>query len=162
MVIALLGRFKGETGEKCHLIPLPFMINSGIQVGKWLEMLVSIQASEGRYCGPAFCDERGNVAQSSEYDATFIEVLERLQARQPEIFLPGENLLETHGISHLLRKGSNLEVQAAGIPQPEVERMNRWRKVERAAGRQPRFHMIEHYMSVKIALKSLLHYPTAL
>ena len=42
VVIAMLGWFKGETGEKCHLIPLPLVTNSGIQVGKWLEMLVSI------------------------------------------------------------------------------------------------------------------------
>jgi len=34
VVAALLGWFKGETGEKYHLIPLPVVTNSGIKVGR--------------------------------------------------------------------------------------------------------------------------------
>lgn len=48
------------------------------------------------------------------------------------------------------------------MPETEVNRMNRWRKVERAAGRQPKFHMMEHYTEVVITLAALLRHPTAL
>jgi hypothetical protein len=50
---------QGETGEKWHFIPLPLVTASGIQVGKWVELLVSIWALEGRVRGPAFCDAAG-------------------------------------------------------------------------------------------------------
>lgn len=162
VVIPLLGRFKGETGERCHLVPLPLVTSSGIQVGKWVELLVSIRASEGRVRGPAFCDTNGDVARSGDVDALFIQAVERVQARRPDLFKPGDEIAKSHGISRTLRKGSNSEALAAGVTEPEINRMNRWRKVERAAGRQPKFHMIEHYAEVLIMLAALLRYPSAL
>jgi hypothetical protein len=101
------------------------------------------------------------MSRSRDYDQTFLEILERVQERRPGLFLPGENLAETHGISRSLRKGSMSEAQAAGVMEADINRMNRWRKVERAMGRQPN-HMMEHYTSVRIAIKTLLQYPTAL
>jgi hypothetical protein len=149
-------------GEKWHLIPLPLVTASGIQVGKWVELLISIWASEGRVRGPAFCNAAGEVARSSDVDALLIQVLERLQARKPKLFRQGEDILRTHGISHSLHMGSNLEAQVAGILEAEINQMNRWRKVEQAAGRQPKFHMMEHYSEIFIVLAALLWYPSAL
>jgi len=162
VVAALMGRFKGETGEKYHLIPLPVVTNSGIKVGQWMEALFAIRAAEGRYNGPAFCDEDGGVARSRDFEATFIEMLERVQARRPDVFAPGERISKTHGISRSLWKGSNTEAKAANISQPDIDAMNRWRKVERAAGRQPSFNMHEHYSEVRMMLRTLLCYPQAL
>ena len=42
VIVVLLGWFKGETGEKYHLIPLPVQTNSGIKVGKWMEVVVAV------------------------------------------------------------------------------------------------------------------------
>jgi hypothetical protein len=150
ILAALLGHFKGETGEKCHLVPLPLVTNrSGIKVGKWMETLVAIWASKGRTWGPAFCSDDGQVALSHDFDDMFIEMLVRVQARRPEIFKLGEEISEMHGISQSLHKGSNSEAQATGILILEVDRMNRWRKVEHVAGCQPKFQMNEHYAEVK-------------
>jgi len=102
------------------------------------------------------------VARSQDYEATFLEMLEKVQERQPELFGPNEKLGETHGLSRSMRKGSNTEAKAAGVPQSDIDGMNRWRKVEHAAGRQPKFNMHEHYSEVKMMLKSLLRYPKAL
>jgi hypothetical protein len=136
--------------------------NLGIQVRKWVETLISIWALEGRTRGPAFFDRKGDMSRSQDYDQMFPEMLERIQERRPELFLPGENLADTHGISRWLRKGSMLEAQAAGVIEAEINRMNPWRTVERAMGRQPKFHMMEHYTLVRIAIKTLVRYPTAL
>jgi len=97
MVAALRGQFKGETREKYHLIPLPVVSNSGIKVSQWMEALVEIQASEGRYNGPAFCDEDGGVARSWDFEAPFIKMLERVQARRPDVFAPGKRLARPMG-----------------------------------------------------------------
>ncbi len=106
ILAALLGHFKGETGEKCHLVPLPLVTNrSGIKVGKWMETLVAIWASKGRTWGPAFCSDDGQVALSHDFDDMFIEMLVRVQARRPEIFKLGEEISEMHGISQSLHKG---------------------------------------------------------
>jgi hypothetical protein len=102
------------------------------------------------------------VARSSDIDALFIQVLERVQARKLEFFRPGEDILRTHGISCSLRKGSNSEAQVVGIPEAKINQMNRWRKVERVAGLQPKFHMMEYYTEILIALAALLQYPSTL
>ena len=47
VIVALLGHFKGKTGEKYHLIPLLVQTNSGIKVGKWMEVLVAVWTKEG-------------------------------------------------------------------------------------------------------------------
>jgi hypothetical protein len=89
VVVALVGRFKGETGERCHLIPLPLETNSGIPDGKWVETLINIQASEGRTQGSALCDGKGDISRSQDYDQMFLETLEQVQEWCPELFLPG-------------------------------------------------------------------------
>jgi hypothetical protein len=163
VVVALLGHlFKGETGERCHLIPLPLETSSGIQVGKWLETLINIRAVEGRTQGLAFCDEKGDMSRSWDFDEMFLKIMERVQEHRPELFLPGENLSKMHGISHSHQKGSMSEAQPAGVKEADVIQMNRWRKVERAKGQQPKFQMMEHYTSVRIAIKTLLQYPATL
>ena len=112
--------------------------------------------------GLAFCSVDGRVARSQDYDATFIKLLERVQEWRPDLFAPNENIRDRYGISCSLHKGSMSEAKIARISEPEINLMNQWRKVERAAGWQPKFYMQEHYSEVKMMLKPLLHYPMAL
>ena len=43
-MVTLKGRFKGETGEKCHILPLQYIMDLVIEVriwvGRWLEVFV--------------------------------------------------------------------------------------------------------------------------
>jgi hypothetical protein len=45
-----------------------------------------------------------------------------------------------------------------GVPSDIIEMICRWRKVERAQGRQPNLGMREHYMEVTQALEAFLQY----
>jgi hypothetical protein len=47
------------------------------------------------------------------------------------------------------------EAQATGVDEADINQMNRWRKVEWAKGQQPKFHMMEHYTLVRIAIKNI-------
>jgi len=38
-VVSLIGRFKGETGEQYHLLPMARVTKSGIEAGKWVDRL---------------------------------------------------------------------------------------------------------------------------
>lgn len=60
VIIPLLGKFKGETGERYHLTPLASTTSSGIRVREWVERLVLARAHEGWQHGPAFCDFAGS------------------------------------------------------------------------------------------------------
>jgi hypothetical protein len=54
VVIPLLGRFKGETSEKWHLIPLPLVTNLGIQVRSgWISWFPS-KCCKGGFEDPSF------------------------------------------------------------------------------------------------------------
>eukprot|EP00957_Ditylum_brightwellii_P207115 15351553-Ditylum_brightwellii.AAC.2 len=48
LFIPLLGRFKGETGEKYHLTPLAAKTCSGWEVRKWVDHLITLLSSETR------------------------------------------------------------------------------------------------------------------
>jgi hypothetical protein len=42
VIVPLLGRFKGETGERYHLTPLASETSSGLKVKEWLKRLVFV------------------------------------------------------------------------------------------------------------------------
>ena len=67
VVIALLGKVKGETGEDTHQIALANTTQSGIKVRWWIEELVRVGLAEGRRSCPAFAYPNGKLASSSEF-----------------------------------------------------------------------------------------------
>ena len=48
IMVPLLGRFKGETGERYHLTPLAAVTKSGIQVKFWVKLLMAMHVNMGR------------------------------------------------------------------------------------------------------------------
>jgi hypothetical protein len=60
VTIPMMGRFKGETGERNVMRVLVRETQSGIRIGKWVDRLVRVLMAEGRNSGgepgPAFCD----------------------------------------------------------------------------------------------------------
>jgi hypothetical protein len=62
VTICLLRKFKGETGVDQHLICMANLTSSGLRPQWWLEILVVVCASEGRFDGPAFLDLSGVLA----------------------------------------------------------------------------------------------------
>ena len=75
----------------------------------------------------------GREARSRDCNATFIDLLERVQEQRPDLCALDETIRDHYGISHSLCKGSMSEAKAkiAGISDPEINLMNQWRKVER-------------------------------
>ena len=59
VVISLMGRFKGEDGDRMHVVSLANVTKSGIRIRAWLERVVSILKEEGLTECPAFCDTEG-------------------------------------------------------------------------------------------------------
>ena len=142
--ICLLGKFKGETGERYHSIILANESTSGLNTRKWIERVMALCAEEGRTSGYAFYDALGQPPSPTEYNALVRHYIQLLQEEDENLF-DAKSDLNRYGISRTFRKTSETRARRAGIPKEQVEMVNRWRKIERAGGRKPNFDMADHY-----------------
>ena len=162
VTIALLGRIKGETGEKYHLMPLCHTSRSGLQPRLWIGRAIESLEKRGITRGPLFRSVNGNPIRFGEMEPKFIERLEEVQAARPDILSDQINVEEEFGVSRSFRRGSTTEAGNRGVSPEIIEDNNRWQRVEKAGTRQASFGMREHYTDVRISLDKLLIYSTAL
>jgi hypothetical protein len=158
VMVPLQGRFKGETGERWHLLPIVWKTRSGIEVGVWAGRMRDSLAEQQRFHGFVFANNRGKQAKASAYEPRFFEQLNYVRSRHPALFPPGVSVEDDYGISRSGRRGWTTEATNQGVPAYIIELICRWRKVERAAGRAPNLGMREHYMEVSQALEAYLKY----
>jgi hypothetical protein len=162
VTVPLLGRFKNEHGERCHLMPLSSTSKSGLEPRMWLEMLVKIRETEGRMRGPLFCGKDGRVARSKDYEETFHKVLSEIKDTRPDLIPAEVDVDEDFGLNRSLRRGSSTTAARHGVSTPVVDLINRWRKVENAQGMKPALGMREHYTEIRQMLEKLLEYSKSL
>ena len=158
VMIPLQGRFKGETGERWHLLPIAWRTRSGIEVGVWAGRMRDSLRERHRFHGFAFANNWGKQAKAAAYEPRFFEQLNYVRARHPALFPPDVNIEDDYGISRSGRRGSSTEAANQDVPADIIELICRWRKVERAQGRAPNLGMREHYMEVSQALEAYLKY----
>ena len=144
VTVALLGHFKGETKVDHHLIAVASQTQSGLEPRWWIEKLVSVCASEGRFHGPAFADEQGQLALSPDYNSTFQGYLSRVQAETTWID-KDVDVFKVYNTYRTLRKTATTRIERSGFGNDFVDKMNRWRAQEGAQGRLVRRRMNAHY-----------------
>jgi hypothetical protein len=86
VVIALLGKIKGELGDRAHLIPCIHTTSSGIDVKASVERLMTFKASQGLRTGPAILDLRGHILSHRSLNDSLLETLEDLFDSHRELF----------------------------------------------------------------------------
>ena len=144
VTVCLLGKFKGEIGVDHHLIIVASETISGLRPRWWLEKLVDVCESEGRYSGPAFASADGQLASSLDYNALFRRYLARVQDETS--LIPGDQDVDSHfSTFRSLRKSAVTRLERAGFGNDFVDKMNRWRTQERAKGRSAKRRMNAHY-----------------
>jgi hypothetical protein len=144
VTVCLLGKFKGEIGVDHHLIIVASETISGLRPRWWLEKLVDMCESEGRYSGPAFASADGQLASSLDYNALFRKYLARIQDETS--LIPGDLDVDSRfSTFRSLRKSAVTRLERAGFGDDFVDKMNRWRTQERAKGRSPKRRMNAHY-----------------
>ena len=146
--VCLIGKFKGETGERYHSVVLANCSMSGLEVRWWVEKLLEVCEEEGRASGFAFAAQDGTPPDSSEYNALFRQYLCRLQQDNDEIFSEREDVTR-YGISRTLRKSAVSRAGRAGLSEEVLNVINRWRTVENAKGSRPKHHMKNHYTDAR-------------
>lgn len=110
VVIPMMGRFKGQTGERNVLRLLVQVTQSGITIEKWVGRLVRLLVAEGHNNyekpGPAFCDEKGQVLNYSYVNDLFHEELTKVQESHSELIPNNVTVSEIYNIFRSLRRGA--------------------------------------------------------
>jgi hypothetical protein len=158
VMVPLLGRFKGETGERWHLLPIVWKTKSGIEAGVWATRLKESLLERRRLNGFVYANTKGKQVKASTLEPSLFEQLHWVRLRYPDLFPPNVCIEDDFGIPRSVRRGSSTEAANQGVPGEIIEMICRWRKVERAQGRAPNLSMREHYMEVTQALETFLQY----
>ena len=162
VIVPLIGRFKTETGEKTHLMPLVPVTTSGIPVARWVKRVLDWYHTMGITRGPVFRDKDNEPVRASDYDFDICTRIAEVQANRPGLVQPEVDVFDRYSMRRSLRRGSDSQAIAQGVDAVDIELNNRWRLQEQAKGRKPKMRMIQHYADVRILLPALLRYSRAL
>jgi len=161
-VVALLGRFKTESGEKYHLMPLAWQSRSGLQPSIWVERMLTWYEKRKVPQGPVFRTSVGQRAKPVAYQPLLHQLLLDIQEDRPDLIPRGIDVVEEYAVGRSFRRGSNTQAINQKVDERDIDLNNRWRRFEAARGRQPRLQMQQHYADVMQMLPALLRYSAAL
>jgi hypothetical protein len=166
VTIALLGKFKGEHHDRCHLLPMALKTRSGIKIGLWVHRLVLHFQSIGVTKGPILRVNRrsakGVRGKITDFDPDFHKYLARLQARWPKVLDPSIDVQTECSLRRAMRRSSTNEARNQGIPKDIIEANQRWRTVERARGKAPSVGLLEHYSEARCLVPTITRYSASL
>ena len=150
VIVAALGRFKSEDGDRLHVFPLVNETGSGIRIRIWLERLAALLKSEKKTNCPAFCDEEGYQLSAGDIERVFHPILEELQSSANPVLaglIPrGISVVEHFRCSRSFRRGAENEALDNGVDRNVINFVHRWASFEKSRGKQPGgFNMLEHY-----------------
>jgi hypothetical protein len=162
IVIALLGKIKGEHHERCHLLPSVPMTQSGVRVAESLERLIASKRQKGFEDGLEISDERGEAYSSRAINDCLHEILKDLFDEKPTLFPKNigdkEELKKQFQAFRTFRRTSDTQAVEMKVAQDDIDVVNRWKSIEKAKGVRPSRPMRQHYADVSLLLKPFLHY----
>ena len=175
-IIALLGKIKGETNDKAHLIPCINETSSGIKVKRLVDRLVDQKSKLGIKDGPVITNIEGKLYRTRDIDDMLHEVLIELFAERREHFpteitskVPkGEDSQEYikrwYSCFRTFRRSSYSRAFNSTIKlrKDDIDVVNRWRGVETAKGKRPQRSMKQNDADVEVLPQPFLRYTRAM
>ena len=165
VLATLLGRFKGETGERNVMLPLAAVTRSGIKIREAIDQLVDILKVEGKNVGelaPAICHKNGKSISRTEINSEFVAAIEKVQDQNNHLIAKNIDVAGAYNIYRSLRRGATSRATVVGLGRPEIERNNRWRNFQTRSGSMPRMKMHDVYIDIKLALTTYLLFSSSL
>ena len=166
VVVALLGKIKGESGDRAHLFPCVLVTSSGIEVKASIERLMNLKASQGFVTGPAISDMRGRILSHRSLNDSLLEILDDLFDSHRELFPASisdrETLRKRVQVYRTLRRTSNTRAIDKKVPKSDIDVVNRWKSLERADGNRPHRPMRQHYAELELLFGPFLRYTWAM
>jgi len=162
VVIALLGRVKGESNDLSHIIPCATSTLSRIYVKGNLDRLIREKQNLGFSQGPAISDNRGNILSTSVLNECLHQLLFDIYEEQNDSFpanVTSKDIIrERYQCFRSFRKASDTRALEMKVAKNDVEIVNRWRTVEEARGRRPNRPMRHHYAQFDLLLDPFIRY----
>jgi len=163
IVIALLGRVKGEHHDLSHLIPCITRTKSGIRMKEIIKDLIEIKAANGFRNGPAISDIRGRMFNSSFINDLLVEFLVTIFDENRHLFpgniLSKDQIKDRYQCFRSFRRGSDTRALEKKIDSKDIDVVNRWRTIEQARGQRPcSMQMQQHYAQLDQILAPFLRY----
>ena len=166
IIIALLGKIKGESNDAAHLIPCVSITSSGINVREVIERLIMEKKNLGLKDGPAISNTMGKLIEPSEIDEMLIKVLVDCYQEERVLFPADmdneEKLRDSYQCFRTFRRTSDTRALEKKVSDSDMDIVNRWKAVETAAGRVPGRSMRQHYAQLELLLGPFLRYTFAM
>jgi hypothetical protein len=128
----LYGFWKGESGERFHIVPIISVSRTGIEFRWWLEQLLVCLDEEGKLGqgGPAFCNSNGTLMKGSRLEGIIVDTMVSIQDDQEgdSPFPQSLNIPEDFGIYRSFRRGSTTEATDQNISEFTIKLVNRWER----------------------------------
>lgn len=160
VVVPLMGRFKGEDGERNLMLVFANTSGSGLAIGRWISQLSELLLQERKHLkiGPALCHEDGTPYTSVELNSELESVLLDIQDKFPEFIDPKVDVSSKFSINRSFRRGATTRVRENGLDEKSLEMNNRWRKHQNALGSLPNLSMVDLYTEISQTLVSRLKF----
>jgi hypothetical protein len=162
-VVALLGRFKGEQGELCHLMPLPMLTDSGVKPMIWVNRMLEYYKEIGVQHGPVFRDAKGQMGRYGDFEYGFLQRMASVQIRAPNL-LPKQDtdVFAEYSFYCSGRRSATSRALNVQLSETIIDSNNRWRVKESGKGKDRSQNMRQHYGDVLAMLNVLLAFPKAM
>lgn len=164
IMLTLQGRFKGETNERWHCVPIVDVTGSGVQVRKWMQRLVIDRryVKQRRWGGGwLFQRKDGTKGRICDYDGLFKNLIAEVKLKHPEVISKGIEP-EDFSLWRSGRRGATTEATIKEVDTKVIELINRWRSKEAAKGAEPGLPMRQVYTAVKHTVPTMLQFSAAL
>ena len=167
VVMALLGKVKGETHKRHHEMQSVSETSSGLKLRKAVESLLWVRQQEGRTSGPAICDSAGVVWTTLVANKILHELLEILFSINSSLF-PKHissfgDIRKAYHVFRSFRRGSDSRAISQNVSELDINSINRWAQKESAKGRKiPHKKLSQYYAQQDLLLNCFLRYTFAM
>ena len=161
VLVPLMGRFKGENGERNVLLALSSVTDNGrIPIRRWVERLAATLMHEGKHrsVGPALCNQTGYVLHQSELNKELWEMLRKIQISRPDLCGEDLEIENKYKVFRSFRRGATTRAKEFKVGEAVLNMNNRWRKVQNKSGTMPSLPMSDLYTEIQQALLTRLRF----
>ena len=163
IMITLRGRFKAETGDRWHCLPILDINNSGIPYRMWIRRLLRRRVGENGGNKWLLRGDQGARAKISDYDAMFCSYMNTLRSLRPSLFSAGRTMMRCspYGGLRSMRQGAILATTGK-VEDSVVLLINGWQKKEQAKGTTASLNMHQTYSTVRAMYPTMKAYSKAI
>ena len=165
VLVPLMGRFKGENGERNVLLALSSVTDNGkIPIRRWIERLVATLMHEDKHrtVGPALCHQSGYVLHQSDLNKELWSMLQLIQISRPDLCAQDLEVEVKYKVFRSFRRGATTRAKEFKVGEDVLNMNNRWRKVQNKSGTMPNLPMSDLYTEIQQALLTRLRFSKCL